>query len=95
MVWVIQTPTPEEGAQLTGMTPAAWQEAFDLAYWRESWIRLDTLGVDVRQLPPPPSNWGIALVQLAEALEAGGGFIPALAPGCPFEWHVDGSEGSE
>lgn len=69
MTWTIQTPTPEEGAQLTGLTPERWTELFEEAYKRQSYFALDGLGVDTRGLPQPPPNWGVILMNTEDELD--------------------------
>lgn len=69
MTWIIQTPTAEEGAQLTGLTPERWTELFEEAYRRQSYFALDGLGVDTRQLPHPAPNWGLILVNTEGKLD--------------------------
>lgn len=54
MCWVIHTPTPDEGAALTGMTPEQWQLEFGVAYWRGSLYGLNALGVNTQQF----REWG-------------------------------------
>lgn len=63
MVWTIHTPTPNEGAALTGLTQDEWQTQFAEAYIRQSYLMLDALGVDTSQLPCPTAGWASALQQ--------------------------------
>lgn len=68
MVWVMHTPTPEEGAEITGLTVEEWQDGFEDAYKRCNVLRLDALGIDTKQIPQYNTNWGSVLYALHDLI---------------------------
>lgn len=65
MVWIIHTPTSEQGGKIASLPPNEWQVQFEEAYRRGNYVMLDWLGIDTHQLPHP-IGWGTALVERAK-----------------------------